>query len=430
MGPILIFDKSALQCLNLDEAVWLDNFFLCNITPIFFIETLADLEKQVRKGRTPEDVVGSLAFKTPDMGSKANAHHSTLLEGELLGLGKLDMEHGIPHLIDGKTLALDGKTGVIFRPAAEEEALQRWQDHEFVELERLQAKAWRKALSNVDLDDNYRYFKKFFPIGRPKTFKDVKRLVDFYIDDPDPRSVLTFGLSLIGVPLEAQGEVVERWVRDGRRPLKEFAPYFVHVFSVDLFFYLAIAADLIGRERPSHKVDLAYLYYLPFCMVFTSNDKLHADIVPFFLRPNQTFVPGTDLKADLSRLDKHYDTFPDETKKRGLMSFASYPPEERTFLITQLWDKHMSPHWREHKSKAKPELDSEASRRLLERMKRFREDGTPVSIDDKRDSGKIDQMVIERKVYGRKGKWCRLPPEVLNRRQNEKGEWESISDSE
>ena len=99
MGPILIFDKSALQCLNLDEAVWLDNFFLCNITPLFFIETLADLEKQVRKGRTPEDIVGSLAFKTPDMGSKPNAHHATLLEGELLGLGKLDMEHGRPHLM-------------------------------------------------------------------------------------------------------------------------------------------------------------------------------------------------------------------------------------------------------------------------------------------------------------------------------------------
>lgn len=27
-GPILIFDKSALQALSLDESVWLDHFFL------------------------------------------------------------------------------------------------------------------------------------------------------------------------------------------------------------------------------------------------------------------------------------------------------------------------------------------------------------------------------------------------------------------
>ena len=35
-GPILIFDKSVLQALNVDEANWLDNFFMTNITPLFF----------------------------------------------------------------------------------------------------------------------------------------------------------------------------------------------------------------------------------------------------------------------------------------------------------------------------------------------------------------------------------------------------------
>ncbi len=43
MGPILIFDKSALQSFGIDESVWLDNYFLTNITPLFYVETLADL---------------------------------------------------------------------------------------------------------------------------------------------------------------------------------------------------------------------------------------------------------------------------------------------------------------------------------------------------------------------------------------------------
>ena len=45
MGPIILFDKSALQALSVDESVWFDQFFIPVICPIFFVETLADLER-------------------------------------------------------------------------------------------------------------------------------------------------------------------------------------------------------------------------------------------------------------------------------------------------------------------------------------------------------------------------------------------------
>lgn len=96
MGPVLIFDKSTLQSLSTREAVWLDNFYLCNITPLFFIETLADIEKSVHRGRTPEQVVGNLAHKTPDYGSCVNAVHTYLLEGELSAGANVDMRYGRP----------------------------------------------------------------------------------------------------------------------------------------------------------------------------------------------------------------------------------------------------------------------------------------------------------------------------------------------
>ena len=41
-GPSLIFDKSSLESLNLDEAVLMDNFYMSTITPLFFVECLAD----------------------------------------------------------------------------------------------------------------------------------------------------------------------------------------------------------------------------------------------------------------------------------------------------------------------------------------------------------------------------------------------------
>jgi hypothetical protein len=58
MGPITIFDKSALQSLSMDESVWLDAFFLVNIVPLFYVETLADLEKEVAEG-SPQRILSA-----------------------------------------------------------------------------------------------------------------------------------------------------------------------------------------------------------------------------------------------------------------------------------------------------------------------------------------------------------------------------------
>lgn len=40
-GPTTIFDKSVLEALSPDEAVWLGQFYRVNITPLFLVETLA-----------------------------------------------------------------------------------------------------------------------------------------------------------------------------------------------------------------------------------------------------------------------------------------------------------------------------------------------------------------------------------------------------
>jgi hypothetical protein len=402
--------------------MWLDNFFLSNITPLFFIETLADLEKGVKSGRPPEEIVGSLAYKAPDMSSRPNVHHMTLIEGELTGVGEVDMRFGRPIISGGQAIELAGKVGIIFKQSPEEEAFHRWQRKEFLQLERLYAKAWRKSLSNINLEDTYRSFQGFFRSEKPRTLADVKALTESIIDGPDQENIFILGLSLLRVPPSSQAQVIGRWKASGKPPIRQFTPYFTHIFSVDLFFYLAIAADLIGRGRPSHKIDVAYLYYLPFCMVFTSNDKLHADIAPFFLRKNQSFVRGIDLKADLGRLDNHYSALPGEVKSRGVMSFAFYPPLDDSFLVTKLWDKHMSPTWRENQVTPRPQPKSELANYILKKMQQFEKEGRPLDANASINSDEADHIGIQRKVYAQKGKWKRFPPEVLNRRKDENGE--------
>lgn len=85
MGPIALFDKSFLQSLSIDESVWFGHFFMPVVCPLFYVETLADLEKQVRAGRTPEDEVRIIADKFPDQSAYPCAHHDSLVLGELHG---------------------------------------------------------------------------------------------------------------------------------------------------------------------------------------------------------------------------------------------------------------------------------------------------------------------------------------------------------
>ncbi len=40
---VLLFDKSTLESLSVNEAHLLDNFYRATITPLFFVECLADL---------------------------------------------------------------------------------------------------------------------------------------------------------------------------------------------------------------------------------------------------------------------------------------------------------------------------------------------------------------------------------------------------
>jgi len=384
-GPILIFDKSALQALSLDESNWLDNFFMTNITPLFFAETLADLEKEVGKGRTPEEVVGHLALKTPDMQATACAHHEKILGGDLYGQ-HIPLDGRIPRDF-GKVVELDGKRGIYFEKTPEEEALERWYNREFLDVERQIAKQWRRNLCGLDHEHSYSFFQNWFPLGKPKNVTQAKILADAYFDGSSQEAALK---------------------------LREFTPYFRHLYGVDLFFNLAMAADLISRVRPAgkadNKVDIAYLYYLPFCQVFLSNDNLHKRVVPLFLRDDQSFIVGDELKADLRKLDSHYAELPDDVKVSGFYNFAPDPPEDPSFLVTQLWDKHL-PRWRQIKAERVPRDKSKDAAIVadLNRLKNAAEASDPV---ERLPLEEMQFVQITRNPQRRKGKWLCYPEDA------------------
>jgi len=427
-GPILIFDKSFLQGLSIDEAVWLDHFFLSNITPLFFVETLADLEKSVVRGRTPEDVVGNLATKTPDMQSHPNAHHQQLLSAELFGHQAISMDGRI-HRAAGTSVMLGDQRGIVFKESDEEAALARWQAREFLDLERQIAKIWRRHAAQLDLASVCDGFKNWFlQFPKPMDLAEVKRFAEQRINEaPNPDAAFHLGLSLLSVGDDALRQITQRWVAAGRPPIKEFAPYFYYLYSVMLFYCLAVAADLISKVRPAGKaanlVDVMYLFYLPFCMVFTSSDRLHERIVPLFLRPDQSFVRGPELKAALSAIDGHFDQLPPEVKARGLYAFAGWPPDGLSFVMTTLFDKHV-PAWRKRSDDVRDE-SPKMNKAIMELVRKF-------EMAQETDVGAVAQekaefMQVQRKVRAKKGKWMRVPPEAIANGGRDDNEPESPS---
>jgi hypothetical protein len=141
-----------------------DNFYLTVISPLFFVETLADFSKEVAQDRTPEHVVGSIAAKTPDMGSIASVHHRHLcianLDGYPIEMGRR------PHIAQGRRFQVDGRDGALFKNPPEMVAFPRWQQGDFLGVERDFAQQWRNALSTMDLTS-------FYPIVRSTGLLDI-----------------------------------------------------------------------------------------------------------------------------------------------------------------------------------------------------------------------------------------------------------------
>jgi len=287
MGPTILFDKSFLQSLTVDESVIFDRFFVAVICPMFYVETLADLEKAVRQGRTPEQEVGIIARKTPEMHGIPCAHHTEMCVADLMGR-TIPMEGRIP-VMGGKAVKVEDRRGVVFDERPEAEAFRRWQIGEFLEVERRFAKAWRSDLNSVDLMTVAAGMRAMGINPQTcKTLEEAKELAEAFVSGSDrPLDRLKFAVLTLGLPLESEPFLAAHWEDSDFRPLAEYAPYAAYLLIVELFFQIALGANLISAERASNREDVAYLSYLPFSMIFVSSDKLHRRTAAQFLRPDR-----------------------------------------------------------------------------------------------------------------------------------------------
>ena len=273
MGPITLFDKSFLQSLSLDESVWFDHFFPTNLCPLFYVETLADLNKTTRAGRTPEDEVRIIASKFPEMHATPNVQHVTACIQELRGY-RVPMT-GQMLVAGGRPVKANGQSGIVFQESPESKAFSRWQNSEFKDIEHNHAREWRAMVTNLDLNEMGNRFKKLGINGKTcKTLEQAKALADetsrqvSIAAKNKPFDQMHLALLFLNIDQSYYTEILHRWSATNYRPLKQYAPYVAYVYTIELFFQIALAANLISSSRPSNRVDIGYLFYLPFSNAF------------------------------------------------------------------------------------------------------------------------------------------------------------------
>ena len=416
MGPIALFDKSFLQSLTVDEAVWFDHFFMPVVCPIFFVETLADLTKQPRAGstRTPQDEVRILADKSPVMSASPCVHHMHLAISNLLGrpaphLGQVPLAGGRP------VRSREGKPGVVFKNSPEAESFSRWQRGEFFEVERDAASSWRAMLASLNLPEVARGMRQ---LGiTPKNCKSIKEAYGIAAglvhSHAEPEIQVGLLFSFLNVPTYLQGQILQKWSAAGLPPLGCYAPFAAHVLAVELFFQIALAANLISAVRASNRVDIAYLFYLPFCHLFVSGDKLHQRCAPVFLSKKQDFIWGPDLKAALSAINLQLSSATEAERQQGLRKLAPRPPSDARNLVGAMWEKH---HRMPKDEPTSTVRTPETVRKLVKNFNAFaRAPEAPevasILVDD------LESVVIERLVPPRRGSWWVIPKAVADKEQ-------------
>ena len=388
MGPPIILDKSTIQSLSFNEMTVLRRHFTVVIVPVIAIEILADLKKK-KLQRLPEKVVQDLANKLMPSQSLVNISRSIILEANLLG-HEIGMSFR-PVTNHGRNVEdIDGTTGVVIPQSEVEQAIQRWQKGEFTQAEEVLASEWRHRTKYTDLER----FRKIlaskaapdFPIKIPA---ELRTYVNALLEaDPAGQDLIQATNAWAGLDSTVVSKIWMRWMHMRKPPLRDFAPYAYYFAKTIFTFDTALAVGLIGT-RATNIIDLEYLFYLPFCKVFSSKDKFHQTLAPALLEDTQIFVPGNELKQDLQKLYTVWSQLPANEQDEQLRKYGSQPTNIDS-LIYRIW-KQCHPDWT-LKELNPLEMSEEEGQKVVERIKRLQ------NAPEHTGSGEneSDFMIIER----------------------------------
>jgi hypothetical protein len=303
MGPTLLLDKSIFQSLSALDHEALRRYFVLGLHPILADEILGDLSKVYSQpNKTGEGGVAVLARKFLGSGPPVLVDHFTAIEQSLLGFDP-PMTGQLVVLEDESVGRYRTESGPGFVVGLKDlnVALMRWKDGAFTDAEKFKSVFWRKKTTSL----SYLQFK--IALDRHEVFT---RKASSYEDALAIAENESSNLAMQPVFLDWLSKSVSLDVADARyararlqsfRYLRDASPYAYFCLKVMMLLYVVTRSGLL-KWKPTNAVDARHLFYLPFCKVFSSSDDLHLNLAPLLVRKRQMFIPGKELKADITAL--------------------------------------------------------------------------------------------------------------------------------
>lgn len=335
MGPILILDKSTFQSLNHQEIALLTRYFTINITQVLIIEIIADLKKGTESNLNEDEVV-KIAKKAHPKDTAFNHYFREILVQDLL-FGNVDLKWAKVFVDAIPVKDNDGKIGYQVRTSAEDKAFNKWKKGEFDFSDEFLAKRWRELTGEIDLNELISNLKtnKFFE-KKLRSLDEASEYLNSFLSDTDTDGdeLLKILINDFSIEPEYATQIFYRWESNNFKRLKDFSRFGIFCLKTVTLFYLALVNELITK-RPTNRVDLEYIFYLPFCNVFVSDDRFHRRIVPKVLLGYNDFIRGQELKEDLNRIADYIQQNKDQ-------DYLRKPPKFSNSIVYNLWEKYTS----------------------------------------------------------------------------------------
>lgn len=359
MGPTLLADKCSIQSLAPEELYSVGSVFYLNVPPILIQEIAGDLKKKSKHG--PQHEIGVLAKKlnccVPE--ASINLHYVFLCEGELLGL---------PVPQDGQTVigggqritAPDGKTLVFLDEHPDEATLRRWCNGEVTPEDEAFAEKLRSTTKKVNLEAMVQSFQPSLKgLPRLKNLHDVARSVDHHLATTDQFKSLCTAMDCLKLQESKREEAARRWETLRPTSLRAFAPYTFSIYRAIHIFTVGMGCRVIGT-RATNQLDLEYLFYLPFCHIFSSGDNFVIEMSRVLMRPGQLFVDADTLKGDMRAIARIRNARSESARSALIDHYAKHPHGR---FNNPLWRKALKPWERDRNLSTLP---PDVSKRLFE----------------------------------------------------------------
>ena len=253
---------------------------------------------------------------------------------------------GMPVILGGRVARpKDGREDMLFDETNERGAIQLWREQRLLEAESLLANRWREISQNLADPSWFRksLAKQYIIIPKVTSLRGVSKSVDSILTNANLQTeLLHWFTTLLSLPAAEQDVVTRRWAQRRTPFLRDWAPYAFFCIKLMFTFYAASSYKILGSGLMD-LIDMEYLFYLPFCMAFCSGARLHAQMAPMLLNPQQDFVTADELKADLHSLAAEWRSLSKEEKEDRAHDRGNCPPQDEKSITSRLWQKHMMP---------------------------------------------------------------------------------------